>query len=125
MGEDDVEEAKKETSFWDDADRGKESLRKADAKAAEKQKKSNTKLFNKVANRKDVKETLEDIVNENTQKILNFDDGGSTTIGPFTASAILEVYNAINDDNKAKMKASLNESRAAFNKMAEFALSKV
>ena len=70
-------------------------------------------------------ETLEDIVNENAQKLLNFDDGGSTTIGPFTASAILEVYNAINDDNKAKMKASLNESRAAFNKMAEFALSKV
>jgi len=125
LGEDDVEEAKKETSFWDDADRGKESLRKADAKSAEKQKKSNAKLFNKVANRKDVKETLEDIVNENAQKILNFDDGGSTTIGPFTASAILEVYNAINDDNKAKMKASLNESRVAFNKMAEFALSKV
>jgi hypothetical protein len=69
-------------------------------------------------------ETLQDIVNENTQKILNFKDG-VTVIGPFTASAILEVYNAINDENKEKMKASLNESKVSFNKMAEFALSKV
>ncbi len=275
VAEEPVEEAKKETGFFDDMDRGVDSLRKKDAKTADKQKKSNSKLFNKIANKKTVKEddveeamkakrpsdfagfavapknikirpeavyrskssgwdalpkqvqdamkkkkevkeddvqeldkktlvsyankahtdrdwqkrdsalylkaansadskdrpdiasqrishaisadknvkkrtagidlankkiakieskpkrlgenleTLEDIVNENAQKLLNFDDGGSTTIGPFTASAILEVYNAINDDNKAKMKASLNESRAAFNKMAEFALSKV
>lgn len=123
LAEDDVEEAKKPSDFAGFAKQPKDI--KIRPEAVYHGKSSGEDAKPKFLQKKDVKETLDEIVNENAQKILNFDDGGTTVIGPFTASAILEVYNAINDDNKAKMKASLNESRTAFNKMAEFALSKV
>ena len=82
-----------------------------------------------LAKKKIVKEenldVMQKIVEDNTKRILNFSDGTQFNCGAFTASAILEVYSAINDTNKTKMEAALNESKVSFNKMAEFALSKV
>lgn len=64
------------------------------------------------------------IVNENSDNLLNFNDGTQYTCGPFTAAAILETYNKINDTNKIKMKKALNESKVSFIKTANFSLKK-
>jgi hypothetical protein len=42
----------------------------------------------------------------------------------FTASAIMQVYDAVNDDNKSKMKDALS-TKAGFMKMAKFAMGKI
>ena len=43
----------------------------------------------------------------------------------FTASAITQVYDAVNRSNQQKLQKMLNGTKAQFMKMADFALSKV
>lgn len=50
---------------------------------------------------------LKGIVNDKQAKSIKFDDG-SAKVDMFTASAITQVYNKVNDDNKAKIEKMLN-----------------
>ena len=70
-------------------------------------------------------EVIKNIIAENTKETLHFADGTHFTCGAFTAAAINDVYEAINDENKVLMGNALNESKVSFIKMSEFALTKV
>ena len=50
---------------------------------------------------------------------------GSMKVDLFTASAISQVYDAVNSSNKKKMDKLINGKKADFMKIANFALSKV
>jgi len=66
---------------------------------------------------------LQRIVDDKSAQAVNFQDGKGK-VDMFTASAIMQVYDAVNDDNKSKMKDALS-TKAGFMKMAKFAMSKV
>lgn len=67
--------------------------------------------------------TLQDIVDSKQAQTVNFQDGKSK-VDLFTASAITKLYDAVNDNNKTKMRDVLS-TRAGLMKMAKFAMSKV
>ena len=69
-------------------------------------------------------EALKDIVKNKSAKSLKFQDG-KMKVDMFTASAIVQVYDAVKDANKKKMKAMLNGKKAQFMKMANFAMKQV
>ena len=68
--------------------------------------------------------TLRDIVKNKSAKSMKFKDG-SMKVDLFTASAITQVYDAVNSSNKKKMGKLINGKKADFMKIADFALSKV
>ena len=67
---------------------------------------------------------LRDIVKRKSAKSLKFQDG-SMKVDMFTASAIVQVFDAINDANKKKMEPMLNGKKAQFMKIADFAMKQV
>ena len=67
---------------------------------------------------------LKDIVKKKQNKNLKFKDG-NMKVDLFTASAITQVYDAVNASNKKKMEDMINGKKAQFMKIADFALSKV
>ena len=69
-------------------------------------------------------EALKDIVKNKSAKSLKFQDG-KMKVDMFTASAIVQVYDAVKDANKKKMEAMLNGKKAQFMKMADFAMKQV
>ena len=71
----------------------------------------------------DVLSSLERIVDNKQAMPVNFQDGKGK-VDMYTASAIMQVYNAVNDDNKSKMRDALS-TKVGFMKMAKFAMSKV
>ena len=69
-------------------------------------------------------QALKDIVKNKSAKSLKFQDG-KMKVDMFTASAIVQVYDAVKDANKKKMEAMLNGKKAQFMKMADFAMKQV
>lgn len=67
-------------------------------------------------------EHIKDIVSKKQAKKLKFADGSSMNVDHTTASAIHNVHNALNDQNKAKFAKMLGHSSDHFNKAAYFAL---
>lgn len=65
------------------------------------------------------------IVDNRSATRVQFDNGDSMEVDLFTASAIIALYNAVNDQNKAKIEEKIGESKEMFYKIADFAFSKV
>jgi hypothetical protein len=66
-------------------------------------------------------QALRDIVKSKSAKSLKFKDG-KMKVDMFTASAIVQVFDALKDANKKKMEGLLNGKKAQFVKMADFAM---
>ena len=66
-------------------------------------------------------QALRDIVKSKSAKSLKFKDG-KMKVDMFTASAIVQVFDALNDANKKKFEGLLNGKKAQFVKMADFAM---
>ena len=69
-------------------------------------------------------DVLKNIVKKKQNQNIKFKDG-SMKVDLFTASAITQVYDAVNRSNKQKLQKMLNGTKSQFMKMADFALSKV
>ena len=67
---------------------------------------------------------LKKIVKDKQNQNIRFKDG-NMKVDLFTASAISQVYDAVNSSNKKKMDKLINGKKADFMKIANFALSKV
>lgn len=67
-------------------------------------------------------EHIKDIVQDKLAKKLKFADGTSTKVDHMTASAIHNVHNALNDENKIKFAKMLAHSKGQFDKAAKFSL---
>ena len=67
-----------------------------------------------------VLDQLQSIVDDKQAKSIKFDDG-SSKVDMFTASAITQVYDKVNDDNKAKIEKMLN-TRTGLMKIAKVAM---
>jgi hypothetical protein len=68
-----------------------------------------------------VLEDLQDIVKRKSMKSVKFADGRKTPVDLTTASAMLQVYNKLNDQNKKKFADGINKSESMFMKMVDFA----
>ncbi len=64
-------------------------------------------------------DTLRSIIEHHQHASLNFEDGPTVNVDAFTASAVLAVYDALNESNQAKFKAVLR-TRAGFMRMVNF-----
>ena len=69
-------------------------------------------------------DVLKKIVKDKQNTNIRFKDG-SMKVDLFTASAVTQVYDAVNSSNKKKMEKLINGKKADFMKIADFALSKV
>jgi hypothetical protein len=69
-------------------------------------------------------DVLKKIVKNKQNQNIKFKDG-SMKVDLFTASAVTQVYDAVNASNKKKMADMINGKKAQFMKIADFALSKV
>lgn len=67
---------------------------------------------------------VQDIVKRKSAKNIKFKDG-SLKVDMFTASALSQIYDKVNTDNKKKMEKMMNGTKDQFMKLAKFALSKV
>lgn len=67
---------------------------------------------------------IHNIVKNKTKKPLKFADGTTMSVDTWTASAIAQVYDAVNDQNKEKIDRMVNKDKASFHRVAEFAFSK-
>jgi hypothetical protein len=66
-------------------------------------------------------DALKKIVDDKQHQKVKFDDGSSATVDGFTASAIMAVHKALNDDNKKKIEDLVNKSKAGMMKASSFA----
>lgn len=71
-----------------------------------------------------VMDTLHKIVSGKSAQKVKFASGETRTVDHFTASALTQVHNALNDDNKKKFADMVHKSPAHFSKAADFAFSK-
>jgi len=71
-----------------------------------------------------VMDTLHKIVKDKQAKSVKFASGHSRKVDHFTASAITQVHNAVNDENKKKLADMVHKSPEHFEKVASFAFSK-
>lgn len=71
-----------------------------------------------------VMDTLHKIVQNKSAQTVKFANGQTRKVDHFTASAIAQVHNAVNDDNKKKLADMIHKSPAHFEKVASFAFSK-
>lgn len=67
---------------------------------------------------------LKNIVKNKQAKSVKFKDG-SMKVDMFTASAVTQVFDLVNKSNQDKMKKLINGKKADFQKIANFALSKI
>ena len=67
---------------------------------------------------------VQDIVKRKSAKNIKFKDG-SLKVDMFTASALSQIYDKVNTDNKKKMEKMMNGTKDQFMKLAKFALSKI
>jgi hypothetical protein len=72
-----------------------------------------------------VMDQLHKIVKDKQSGSVKFGNGQSRKVDGYTASAITQVHNALNDDNKKKIADMVHKSPAHFEKVANFAFSKV
>ena len=68
-----------------------------------------------------VMDTLHKIVNDKSAKSVKFASGHTRKVDHFTASAITQVHNALNDDNKKKFANMVHKSPEHFMKASDFA----
>ena len=71
-----------------------------------------------------VMDTLHKIVASKSAQSVKFASGHSRKVDHYTASAITQVHNAVNDENKKKLADMVHKSPAHFEKVAKFAFSK-
>ena len=69
-------------------------------------------------------DVLKSIVKNKQNKSIKFKDG-AMKVDLYTASAVTQVFNAVNKSNQQKITKLLNGSKAEFMKVASFAMSKV
>jgi hypothetical protein len=69
-------------------------------------------------------DVLKNIVKNKQNQSIKFKDG-SMKVDLYTASAVTQVFNAVNKSNQQKITKLLNGSKAEFMKVASFAMSKV
>jgi hypothetical protein len=74
---------------------------------------------------KEVMDHIHDIVKEKQSRKVKFANGKSAMVDGYTASAIKQVHDAVNDENKAKIRKMVHHSPEQFHKIASFAFSKV
>jgi hypothetical protein len=74
---------------------------------------------------KEVMDHIHDIVKEKQARKVKFGNGKSATIDGYTASAIKQVHDSVNDENKAKLRKMVHSSPEGLHKVASFAFSKV
>ena len=67
---------------------------------------------------------LKKIADSKTNSEVKFKNGSSMEVDHFTASAIHQLHNALNDENKAKVTRMVAHSPEQFKKIADFALNK-
>jgi len=68
-----------------------------------------------------VMDTLHKIVNDKSAKSVKFASGHTRKVDHFTASALTQVHNALNDDNKKKFADMVHKSPEHFMKASDFA----
>lgn len=68
-----------------------------------------------------VMDTLHKIVNDKQAKSVKFASGHTRKVDHFTASALVQVHNALNDDNKKKFADMVHKSPEHFMKASDFA----
>jgi hypothetical protein len=73
---------------------------------------------------KEVMDHIHDIVKEKQARKVKFANGKHAMIDGYTASAIKQVHDAINDENKAKLRKMVHSSPEGLHKVASFAFSK-
>ena len=74
---------------------------------------------------KEVMDHIHDIVKEKQARKVKFANGKLAMVDGYTASAIKQVHDAVNDENKVKIRKMVHHSPEQFNKIASFAFSKV
>ena len=67
---------------------------------------------------------LKKIADSKEHTNLKFKNGSSMKVDHYTASAVHQLHNALNDENKAKVARMVAHSPKQFKKVADFALSK-
>ena len=73
----------------------------------------------------DVIDTLRKIVKDKQAQSVKFEDGKSTKVDLFTASALVAVYDKVNKQNQEKIKRMANKSSAQFMKVVDVAMKMV
>jgi uncharacterized protein YyaL (SSP411 family) len=68
---------------------------------------------------------IANIVKTKQAKKLKFDDGSSALVDGYTASAVHQLYNAVNDQNKIKIAKMVKQSPEHLGKVASFAFKKM
>ena len=73
----------------------------------------------------DVLDILRNIVKNKQYQKVKFQDKKTATVDGFTASAMVQVYDAINKDNQAKFKELINKNLKGFMAMQSFAMKSI
>ena len=73
----------------------------------------------------DVLDTLKRIVKNKQYEKVKFKDKKAATVDGFTASSMVQVYDALNKDNQLKFKDMINKNLQGFMAMQKFAMQKV
>lgn len=73
---------------------------------------------------KEVMDHIHDIVNTRQSKKVKFGNGKSALIDGYTASAVKQVHDAVNDENKEKLRKMVHQSPEGLKKVASFAFSR-
>ena len=73
----------------------------------------------------DVLDILRNIVKNKQMQRVKFKDKKSASVDMFTASAMVQVYDALNKDNQLKFKDMINKNKNGFMAMQSFAMKKV
>jgi len=73
---------------------------------------------------KEVMDHIHDIVKEKQARKVKFANGKHAMIDGYTASAIKQVHDAVNDENKTKLRKMVHSSPEGLHKVAAFAFSK-
>jgi hypothetical protein len=74
---------------------------------------------------KEVMDHIHDIVKEKQARKVKFANGKHAMIDGYTASAIKQVHDSVNDENKTKLRKMVHSSPEGLHKVASFAFSKV
>ena len=73
----------------------------------------------------DILDVLRNIVKNKQMQRVKFKDKKSASVDGFTASAMVQVYDALNKDNQTKFKDMINKNLKGFMAMQSFAMKQV
>ena len=109
----------------DNVNRAKSQLKTAIKSTVQNKEHGKSNLPEEVENIFEGIESLKKIVNGKSAGYVKHSDGTSTKVDHYTASAILDVHNHVNDDNKKKLNDMVTKSRHHLTKVADFAFKKM